>query len=164
MHKIWNPFLAWKITYLTRWVTHWLKQWSNTLLLRGGKTRGRNFIIQCHTAHMTRQKIFFSFWTVFRHPMNIVDGIFLLAYVHFSLSLYLLCVQKYFAWFFFLFFSSPYTDSSREIDFTFWSFMSKDIIDYSFCTRICTECIKAIARWKNGFMAWSIYLNKSNTN
>lgn len=117
MHKIWNQFLVWKTTYLTRWVTQWLKQWSNTLLLNSGKSRRRNSIIQCHTARMTRQKIFFSSCTVFRHSVNVVDVVFLLDYVHFSLSLYSLCVQKYYAWFFLLF-SSPHMNSSRKNRFS----------------------------------------------
>jgi len=103
MHKIWNHLLAWKMTCLTRWVTQWLKQWSYTLLLSDGKSRRMNFIIQCHTTRMAQQKIFFSSCTESRHSMNIVDAVFLLAYVHFYLGLCSICVQKFCAWSFFLF-------------------------------------------------------------
>lgn len=130
------------------WVMHWLKQRNNTLLLNGGKTRRMNFIIQCHTSCMTRQKIFLC--TVFRHSMNTVD-VFLLAYVHFSLSIFILCTKI--LCMIFIFSHLPIVSALEKTDFTFWSFMSKDIIDCSFCARICTEWVKTIAsekKWNHG--------------
>lgn len=146
---IYKTCTKYEIYFLHDKMSNTLTEATKQLLLNGGKTRRMNFIIQCHPACMTRQKIFFC--TVFRHSMNTVD-VFLLAYVHFSFSLYSFCVQKYCAWF--LFFSHlPILSALEKTDFAFWSFMSKDIIDCSFCARICTEWVKAIAsekKWNHG--------------
>lgn len=79
-----------------------------------------------------------------RYSMNIVGVGFVLAYVHFCLGLCSLCVQKYCVWSLFYFSHLlPIWTAVKKRILLLGNFMSKDIIDCSCYTGICSEMVKS---------------------